>query len=67
MPADASDSRDLDVKVIQGAYEDGLKNLFSVYFDGCIDDHQAAESRFIKGLGILRDARKRASELVKAP
>jgi hypothetical protein len=54
-----------DADIIQNAYAEGLKNLFSVYFNGCIDNHQAAEERFVKGLKILRDARNRARELVK--
>jgi len=53
-----------DEELVQEAYGDALKKLLGVFFDACIDNHQDAETRFVNGLKILRDARDRALELV---
>jgi hypothetical protein len=53
-----------DMGLLEEAYGDALKKRLEVFFDACIDNHQEAEDRFRAGLKLLRDARKRAENLL---
>jgi hypothetical protein len=55
-----------DAALIQGAYEDAVKNQFTTFVTNCIDEASDAEDRFLKGLKIIRKARDRAIELVES-
>lgn len=62
-----------DVSTIKAAYQDALKKLFTVLFDGVVTavGDQAkitqAEQRFTAGLTLARHTRDRALTLVAIP
>lgn len=47
------------------AYEDAVKRQVDNFFGFCIVEDPESETRFLKGLNIIRKARDRAIELVK--
>jgi hypothetical protein len=53
-----------DEEIIFAAYEEALRNVFSVYCRGAIMEPQESEERFLKGLHNVRKTRDKALELI---
>jgi hypothetical protein len=53
-----------DKDVVQDAYKESLKKMIEQFFLTSDSNKQVAESNFVNGLGILREARDRALQLV---
>lgn len=56
----------VDEACVEEAYKKAVESQVANYISNCITEDQNAEQRFTKGLNVIRDARKRALELVKA-
>jgi hypothetical protein len=52
-----------DTEFVQEAYEDSLKKKLGVFFDAV--HREEAETNFVNGLSVLREARERAIQLVQ--
>jgi hypothetical protein len=53
-----------DEEIIYQAYEEALRNVFSVYYRGAVAEPEESEERFLKGLHNVRKARDKALELI---
>lgn len=57
-----------DKEIIQAAFENELKGIFATFMLGTISSGlETAAQRFTKGLGILRQVRERAIQIVGQP